>query len=60
MNIEKAIIVGQQYLRDDEPHDLGDFIDFVNLGIEALKRVKDTDHSRGYYGERLLPGETEY
>ncbi len=35
-----------------------DHIDSIKLSIEALKRVMDTNHARGYYGEYLLPGET--
>ena len=59
MNIPKAIANGEQYIRDSEPHDLDDFIKFVQLGIEALKWVRaDRGTLRpGLY--KLLPGETE-
>lgn len=31
----------------------------IQLGIEALKRIKDERHLLGSYSKRLLPGETE-
>jgi len=59
MNLPKAIEIADQYIRDEEPHDLDDLIDALKLLIEAGKRVKwhKEQHLRGYY--KPLPGETD-
>jgi len=59
MNLQKAMEIGLQYRRDGEVHDLQDFEDFVDLGIEALKIVKFTRANNFRMPLGLLPGETE-
>lgn len=59
MTLEEAKAILQQYRRDGEPHDLQDFEDAIDLGIEAIDRVqKYRPLYAGKYAH-LLPGETE-
>ena len=59
MTIDEAI--KRLEIISEEPDE--DWLDFeyaaLKLGIEALHRVKEADHPRDYYGNRLLPGETK-
>lgn len=59
MNIEKAIETGEQYRRDGETHDLQDFEDFIDLGIEALKYLECLREDCAFIRSTLLLGETE-
>ena len=59
MNLKKAIEIGKQYIRDGEFHDLDDFEDFVDLGIEAMKGIIAIRCGAISNVDELLQGETE-
>lgn len=58
MKIDKAKEILEAHTHEDEYLFSDDDVDAVKLGIEALKRVKNTRRPHSYFKEVALPGET--
>ena len=59
MTLEKAIEILEYKLQFLNYPDLADFKDAMQLGMEALKRIKAQRNSMEKGEKKLLPGETE-
>jgi len=58
MQINKAIEILSHHLKLWTPQDPKDDIDAIQLGIEALKEVREARLMGDHLGHTLLPGET--
>ena len=59
MKLERAIKILTLHANADPETPLNDLIDAIQLGIEALKRVKCLNRIQFLFNDEALPGETK-